>query len=432
MRGVLSRTFNLGIGALRFYTLTTLVLVVAALFAHDGKDLGIGAWLAWCLAAAIAAAIAGSLGAELRLISGARAYRVLPDAQRKLALSAGLVFCIALLPTVLITLLHPPGLGLLGVATALGLLFLSAGLWLGINGAIYLAVVLMFAGLLTGWIMPDLASRAEMVGMALLVTGMLVLWRWNKRFGSGKTPGGEGSFRAWLWHRPHQAIGWRTLAVHGGVSVIVLGAISLPYLDPTVSLPGEPSALAHIYAGVAYVTTMMLSIVALNEALLYRQRMRRLLLFPGHDRRHLYAGLEAGLFRLLGVLGIVPSVLILALATMTGQTNSSLALMAVLTLSTQAFVGFAALAAAAGRDGGIALVVMVCLVIGSFVLLALLNSVMAAEQWPVTAWVWLGAAVLGSVWLRHVARKAWRTLSLESIDHWLILRLAHQQWRNDI
>lgn len=432
MKGVFRRSFNLGISVLRFYTLGTLLLMTGALSSYQIIDHGLGLWLGWAFSTALAAAVAGSLGAELRLLSGARLYQILPDARTQLVLSCVLIIGLALLPVMVMSLFHSALLGYMGAVIALCLVSACAGLWLGINGPMWLALIVMFFGLLIGSTQPELNTGPEMAVVLLAASSGLMLWSWRRFFGPGRGGEHSGSLRAWLWHYPQQVIGSRTLVMQAFMAAIFFGIISLPYLDPIVSLPDEPSFLTHLYSGVALVTTVIVCLAALNEPLMYRQRMRRLLMLPGYDRSRLHGLAEAGLTKLWLLLGLLPTTVMLAVALIAGQMTSALMLMAMMTLGTQLFMIWAALTMAAGRDGGIALVGLFGIMVGSFVLMAMLNRVAEADSWPSWAWLWIGATLVGAAWMRQRARRAWQNLSLESIDHWLLVRMAHQQWRSDV
>ncbi len=432
MKMTLKRSLGHGIGALRAYTLVAFGLASMALFFNLIDEPPFAPLLAWSLAFGLAAGLAGSLGAELRLLSGARYYRILPNGRFRLLLSVLVLLALVMLPVSAITLLQDFPIVLIGLAAVLTLAFLLAGLWLGINGPMYLGLVLFLPAMLSSHLTLEVAMRWEIVAACFFLITMLVAFSWRRFFSDSHQREKNSGFRAWVWHRPEQAIGWRMLCAHVGLTLVVLVIISLPYAEPAASLPQDPSPLAHLFIGIAFATTMMVALTALNEAVIYRQRMRRLLMLPGWDRRRLHAALEIGSIRLILTLGVLPTAVVIVAALITNQFVTIMLLLAALAITMQIVVGLGALAVAASRDGGIVFTAIIVAVVGSFGVLLMFNQVLEADAWPNWGLAWLGASVIGAIGLRYFAQKRWLNLSLESIDHWLVVRLAHQQWRADL
>ncbi|MCH8477828.1 MAG: hypothetical protein LAT56_07775 [Wenzhouxiangella sp.] len=432
MIATLKLSYSLSMGWFRAYTLVILGLASMGIFANFLDERPYGPWLIWSLAIGLVAAMIGSLGAELRLISGARLYRMLPGARLRLAASVLILMCLAVLPATATVLLAPLPMALVGLGLALALLFLAAGMWLGINGPMYLGLAILFLGPLSGNGTLGLPSSRDLAILTLLLGGGLTALAWIRFFGARQNRDTNVSFRSWIWHRPDRAISWRMLSVHAAITLLFVIIIALPQADALRGLSENTAELRNLYAGVAFAMTIMIALTTLNEAVLYRQRMRQLLMFPGWDRGRLHAAMETGLLRLILTLGVLPLALTTAVMVLAGQWTPVMLFLAVMAIIMHCLVGWAALAVAASPNGGVVLSATCIAIIGTLVLLVTFNLVLEADAWPAWAWAWLAASATAAAVLRFYARSRWLRLSLESIDHWLAVRLAHQQWRADL
>lgn len=424
MTGLFRHSLHLGLGLLRLSNLATLMFLFGALAAHRGHPLDLGPWLAWCLSAAVAATIAGGLGAELRQFSGQRLVLLLPNGHRRLLSSAALLLGLGLLPVGLFALGQDPiALELLGLAVLLSLCVLLAGLWLGLNGPVWLALLLMFTSMGVDEWLPTQISAAGLISFQLVAIGLLI-WSLRRLFARPARTRPDGAWRVWLQAQPEQAISWRRVLPHASMGLLFLSMTYLPYLHGSVRYPIDPPGMLVLLFAIGFAGSVMISSAAVNESLQFRQRARRLLMLPCFDRASLFRQVEIGLFRLWLALAVLPTGAWMTWALVSGQLDAQLAIHAVLVLGMLMLWAWAGAWLANCRHGSEVFAGICGLALGLLPVLHGLFASLESEHWLAWSLAWLSLILIAAAWIRRRVRRAWQEQSLESIAHWLLLRLA--------
>ncbi len=422
MRPMTTRTISLFIGVLGLHTLAVFILLIAAFWVHDSVGHGPVVWLGWPLSMAVA----GCLGAELKLLAGSRWHRMLPQAQLRLVQSSALILLVALMPVLLMATAQPSALITLTAGLALTLLAALTGLLLGSNGIMWLALALVFMSTFGQSGLPGLLMAPSVALGALLVVSILLFWAWHQIFAGGAESAKGFRFKAWLQNQPQRMTGWPVLTMSVGLWLILVAVMLGP--DASLSWPLTASQFGTLIYRLTLVSCMLIATIGLQEMLQYRQRMRRLLMLPGNDRDRLRRGAERDLLLLTALLGWLPIAGVMLLAMYSGQTSIGLTMKTALAVASQLLILALAMRVVASRDGGVVLTALAALFVLAVMLPIVLFGVPAEEQLPAWAWGYLFCllATAGGVYIN--VRAAWRRLSLEPIDHWLLVRLARQQW----